>query len=297
MANLIETSKFEDDIYQLEKTDPVVAGKDGIANKQAQQLANRTLYLKNEQEKLKTATAAATTSIAGIVQLSSSTSGTSESKAATEKAVGDLNREKMNISGGTFTGNVYAKTPELTDNGTRLATTGYVQAKINALIGGAPTTLDTLKEIADALGDDANLRTTLLAEIAKKANASHTHTASNISDFNTAVTQLFTQSDNQQGWVKLPNGLIFQWGHSVQQSNTTQMYDITDRQASFPISFPKTCFSVFITAQQSQGAEEVENTFAVADHQLNLFRYRMYRVGGSNDPKDTVRINFFAIGM
>lgn len=205
--------------------------------------------------------------------------------------------KKANIASPAFTGTPTAPTPAQTVNNTQIATTEFVKTAIAALVGSAPAALDTLEELASALAGDANLKATLLAEIGKKANASHTHTASNISDFNTAVTQLFTQSANQQGWVKLPNGLIFQWGHSVQQSNTTQMYDITDRQASFPISFPKTCFSVFITAQESQGAEEVENTFAVTDHQLNLFRYRMYRVGGSNDPKETVRINFFAIGM
>ncbi|SMB82392.1 Phage tail fibre repeat-containing protein [Pasteurella testudinis DSM 23072] len=86
MANLTETSTFESGIYQLEKTDPVVAGKDGIANKQAQQLANRTKYLKAEQDKLKTATAAATTAKSGTVILSSSVTDSGETKASTTKA-------------------------------------------------------------------------------------------------------------------------------------------------------------------------------------------------------------------
>lgn len=46
MANLTETAAWEGGIYQIETTDPVVGGPDGISNIQAKQLANRTKYLK-----------------------------------------------------------------------------------------------------------------------------------------------------------------------------------------------------------------------------------------------------------
>ena len=46
MANVTETAVFEAGIYQIETTDPVLAGENGIANVQAKQLANRTAYLK-----------------------------------------------------------------------------------------------------------------------------------------------------------------------------------------------------------------------------------------------------------
>lgn len=52
MANLKETSQWEDGIYQLEKTDKVMGGADGISNLQAKQLANRTTYLKEKAEEL-----------------------------------------------------------------------------------------------------------------------------------------------------------------------------------------------------------------------------------------------------
>lgn len=48
MAGLVETAQWEDEIYQLETTDPVEGGADGIDNKQAKQLANRTQFLKNK---------------------------------------------------------------------------------------------------------------------------------------------------------------------------------------------------------------------------------------------------------
>ena len=53
----------------------------------------------------------------------------------------------------------------------KIAEKTYVDSKITELVGGAPETLDTLKEIADALGEDANLSATLTAEIGKKANS------------------------------------------------------------------------------------------------------------------------------
>lgn len=46
MANLTEQNQYEDGIYQIEKSDPVVGGADGISNRQANQLANRTHWLK-----------------------------------------------------------------------------------------------------------------------------------------------------------------------------------------------------------------------------------------------------------
>lgn len=47
MANVQESNTWEAGIYQLEETDLVLAGPDGIANQQAKQLANRTLWLRN----------------------------------------------------------------------------------------------------------------------------------------------------------------------------------------------------------------------------------------------------------
>ncbi len=52
MANLKEENKWEEGIYQLEVTDPVVGGIDGISNKQAKQLANRTKFLKESIDTL-----------------------------------------------------------------------------------------------------------------------------------------------------------------------------------------------------------------------------------------------------
>ena len=50
------------------------------------------------------------------------------------------------------------------------ATEAYVQQQLEALIGGAPEALDTLKELAAALGDNADFASTMTQELAKKVD-------------------------------------------------------------------------------------------------------------------------------
>ena len=50
MANLKEQEKWEDGVYQIEESDPVLGGENGITNKPIRQLANRTLWLKKALE-------------------------------------------------------------------------------------------------------------------------------------------------------------------------------------------------------------------------------------------------------
>ncbi|WP_153448729.1 hypothetical protein [Vibrio algicola] len=53
MANLQEEAVWEDGVYQFEQTDVVQGGPEGIDNVPTGQLANRTAYLKQEQDNLK----------------------------------------------------------------------------------------------------------------------------------------------------------------------------------------------------------------------------------------------------
>jgi hypothetical protein len=66
------------------------------------------------------------------------------------------------------------------------ATETYVDTAVTNLVASAPEALDTLNELAAALGDDANFATTVTNAIATKADASHTHTITDITSF--AVT-------------------------------------------------------------------------------------------------------------
>lgn len=50
MGVIKETANWESSIYQIEPTDPVIGGENGPANTQARQLANRTAYLKTQDD-------------------------------------------------------------------------------------------------------------------------------------------------------------------------------------------------------------------------------------------------------
>ena len=88
MANLQETAQWETGIYQLETSDPVMGGADGIDNRQAKQLGNRTLWLKNELEQMARTIPAAVTKSDAVNSDSSADVATSKAvKTAYDKAV------------------------------------------------------------------------------------------------------------------------------------------------------------------------------------------------------------------
>ncbi|EIA0033854.1 tail fiber protein [Salmonella enterica] len=113
------------------------------------------------------------------IELSNDFNSNEEKKAATPKAVKDgiENHEKkadphsqyaMKESP-TLSGVPKAPTAAAGNNTTQIANTAFVQAAILALISGAPTTLDTLKELAAAINNDPNFGTTISNALALKA--------------------------------------------------------------------------------------------------------------------------------
>lgn len=69
----------------------------------------------------------------------------------------------------TFTGTPKAPTAASGTNNAQLATTAFVRSEIASLVGNAPSALDTLKELADAMGNDANFSATVTNALAAKA--------------------------------------------------------------------------------------------------------------------------------
>jgi len=67
-----------------------------------------------------------------------------------------------------FTGTPTAPTATAGTNTTQLATTAFVGTAVANIVDSAPATLDTLNELAAALGDDANFSTTVTNSIATK---------------------------------------------------------------------------------------------------------------------------------
>ena len=75
---------------------------------------------------------------------------------------------KANIAGPTFTGIPAAPTASAGTNTTQLATTAFVTTGIANIVDSSPATLDTLNELAAALGDDPNFATTVATSIGTK---------------------------------------------------------------------------------------------------------------------------------
>ena len=71
--------------------------------------------------------------------------------------------------------NIPTKTSDL-DNDCDYTTASYVDTKVANLVSSAPETLDTLNELADALGNDPNFATTIASQIGNKANSSDVYT-------------------------------------------------------------------------------------------------------------------------
>lgn len=59
----------------------------------------------------------------------------------------------------------------------------YVDGRISLVVDGAPLALDTLKELATALNNDANFAGTITTALAGKAPTTHTHTKAEITNF------------------------------------------------------------------------------------------------------------------
>lgn len=90
---------------------------------------------------------------------------------------------KAPLASPALTGTPAAPTAVAGTNTTQIATTAFVAAAIAALIDAAPGTLDTLNELAAALGDDPNFAATITSGLAGKLAK-----ASNLADLQSATT-------------------------------------------------------------------------------------------------------------
>ena len=207
MANLKEDNTWEQGIYQFETSDPVMGGPNGIDNVPTRQLANRTLWLKNQLAAAvqsiganKSAADAAfalkaTTLTAGSGLTGGGTLGGNRvlsmgkpskiTATSTDEAVSDTHSHSIDKASTSVAGIVMlvnALNSTATDRaltaaqGKALAdmVSNAATAVKNEILGGAGAAFDTLKELAAALGNDANFANTITRELAKKADKATT---------------------------------------------------------------------------------------------------------------------------
>lgn len=134
----------------------------------------------------------------GIVKLNDTLTSESVTEAATPSTVKQLNDElqlKANKHSPNFTGKPTSPKPPKDSNDTSISTTSWVRDAIAELVGSSPETLNTLAELAEALGNDPNFATTITEELAQKQPISPLLTA--IAAVTSAASKLmyFTGTD------------------------------------------------------------------------------------------------------
>ncbi|HBA9226950.1 TPA: phage tail protein [Escherichia coli] len=126
----------------------------------------------------------ASTTQKGLVQLCSDTDNDSEELAATPKAVKtvmDETKTKAPLDSPAFTGTPTTPTPPDDAAGLETANAAFVRKLLAALVDSSPEALDTLNELAAALGNDPNFATTITNALAGKQP---------LNDVLTAVSQI-----------------------------------------------------------------------------------------------------------
>ncbi|KVG24745.1 gp53-like domain-containing protein [Burkholderia ubonensis] len=160
MAKLVESSQWEEDLYQIETSDPVEGGPDGVSNRQAKQLGGRTRYLKQQVEQSQTGLAGHVAAgdphpqyatKADLAQELGNLVGQAPESLNTLKEFADaLGKDpnfattmtnalalKAPIDSPVFTGTPKGPMPALFDNSDKLASTGFVQRALGNMQTGA----------------------------------------------------------------------------------------------------------------------------------------------------------------
>ena len=235
MANLKEDNTWEQGIYQFETSDPVMGGPNGIDNVPTSQLANRTLWLKNQLaaavqsiDANKSAADAAfalkaTTLTAGSGLTGGGTLGGNRvlsmgkpskiTATSTDEAVSDTHSHSIDKASTSVAGIVMlvnALNSTATDRaltaaqGKALAdmVSNAATAVKNEILGGAGAAFDTLKELAAALGNDANFARTIADALAQKADKATTLAAYGLGDAIAVLTGTIADG----GTIPLPAG-------------------------------------------------------------------------------------------
>ena len=135
-----------------------------------------------------------TNSMVGLANVDNTSDANKPISTATQTAL-DL---KAALASPTFTGTPTAPTASYDNSSNQLATTGFVQSRISSIINSAPAALDTLNELAAALGNDANYAATITTSLSLKApleNPTFTGTVNGITKSMVGLANVDNTSD------------------------------------------------------------------------------------------------------
>ncbi|MBK3214744.1 phage tail protein [Klebsiella pneumoniae] len=228
-----------------------------------------------------------------------------DQKMAAHVAAADPHKQYAPKESPALTGRPTAPTAEGKDSSTQIANTAFVQAAIAALVGSSPEALDTLNELAAALGNDPNFATTVTNSLAgkmdKSANGSDIENVSvflqNLGLGEAAKRDVGT-GDNQipdmgafasgSGWFRLPGGYIVQFG--TFSGNTTRFIS-----GHFPIPFPNqpmVSVSVMSDAVQSDPSSPAPQVLSVNFEHISNSAWRV----ATSDISQQYRFSYISIG-
>lgn len=121
------------------------------------------------------------------------------------------------------------------------ASTGYVDNAVAGIVNSAPAVLNTLGELAVALGNDPNFATTIAGQIGGKANAVHTHAITDTTGLQTALDskapQATTYSKTEVNSALAGKSNI---GHGHSIADTTGLQTALDAKAPQNTTYTKT---------------------------------------------------------
>ncbi|WP_311207029.1 phage tail protein [Escherichia coli] len=214
---------------------------------------------------------------------------------------------KAPLSSPALTGTPTAPTAAQSVNNTQIATTAFVKSAIAAMVGSAPAALDTLNELAAALGNDPNFATTMLNALAGKQPLDNTLTNLSGKDVTGLLTYLglgeaakrdVGTGDNQipdmgafasgSGWFRLPGGYIVQFG--TFSGNTTRIIS-----GHFPIPFPnQPLVSVGVMSDNVQSApsDPAPHVLSVNFEHISNSAWRV----ATSDISQHYRFSYISIG-
>ena len=128
----------------------------------------------------------ASTGQRGVTYLVDSYTRTDTDKAVTPKALNSVYKMLDGYANKTYVDEQIAANIPSTEG---LATETYVNTKVAGIVNSAPETLDTLQELASALGNDPNFATTVATEIGKKANSADLATVAKTGNYSDLINK------------------------------------------------------------------------------------------------------------
>ena len=239
-------------------------------------------YINNNLEALHDAQTAAGNAITtgGLTVSGKTTTGTLEASSATvsgQTTTGTLAAGDTTVTGSitttglTVTGETSVPTANEGNSSNAIASTEFVAKSISALVNGAPDQLNTLNELAKALGNDSNFASSVTAELAKKLNSTEAEstyaTKTDVANISTGLTQAETRistaetristlenkeiervNSSGSNYIRYESGLQICWGYvSVNANTATNTTPFAYRGTvtiTFPVAFNSTPFGV-----------------------------------------------------